>query len=181
MDRIVVGLTGLPGSGKTEVAKILEKEGFKIFSMGDVVRNEAKKRGLALKRENLEKIAIEIRKKEGKDVIARRIIEKIENTSYEKICIDGIRSVDEINAFKKAFRNFKLIAIICSYEKRMKRLRKRARCDDDLEKLREREEHERILGIDKAIEMADAKIINEGSIEELEEKVKVMLQELQKE
>ena len=174
-NRIVIGLTGLPGSGKTEVAKILKKAGFKIFSMGDVVREEVKKRGLELKRENLEKIAIEIREKEGKDAVAKRIIEKVKNTNYEKICIDGIRSIDEINTFKKVFKDFKLIAVICSKEERMTRLRKRARSDDDLKKLEEREKHEKLLGIDKAIEIADIKILNEGSLEDLREKVEEIL------
>ncbi len=174
-NRIVIGLTGLPGSGKTEVAKILKKLGFKIFSMGDVVRDEVKERGLELKRKNLEKVAIEVREKEGKDAVAKRIIEKVKNISCEKICIDGIRGYEEICAFKKAFKNFKLIAVVCSKDKRIARLKERNRSDDDLKKLEERERHERLLGIDKAIEAADVRILNDGSLENLEKEVRKVL------
>ena len=40
----VIGVTGLPGSGKSVVSRIAKKLDIPIVRMGDVIREEAKKR-----------------------------------------------------------------------------------------------------------------------------------------
>mgnify|MGYP006058305409 CR=1 FL=1 len=50
----VMGISGLPGSGKSLVSDIAIERGAMIVSMGDIIREEAKKRG--------EKVTIEITK-----------------------------------------------------------------------------------------------------------------------
>ena len=42
----VIGFVGLPASGKTEAAKVAQELGIPIIRMGDVVREEVKRRGL---------------------------------------------------------------------------------------------------------------------------------------
>ena len=41
---MMYGVTGMPLAGKTTVAGLLEKEGFEVVDMGDVVRKEMNKR-----------------------------------------------------------------------------------------------------------------------------------------
>ena len=41
----VMGISGLPGSGKSLVSESAAAKGAIIVSMGDIVREEAKKRG----------------------------------------------------------------------------------------------------------------------------------------
>ena len=41
----VMGISGLPGSGKSLVSEIAAKKGAAVVSMGDIKREEAKKRG----------------------------------------------------------------------------------------------------------------------------------------
>lgn len=41
----VIALTGMPGAGKTEVAKILQQKGFNYLRFGQIVLDEALKRG----------------------------------------------------------------------------------------------------------------------------------------
>ena len=40
-----MGISGLPGSGKSLVSEIAAKKGAAVVSMGDIIREEAKKRG----------------------------------------------------------------------------------------------------------------------------------------
>ena len=51
-EKIVVGLTGMPGSGKSLVVAAARLEGYDVVVMGDVVREETKKRGLELNPKN---------------------------------------------------------------------------------------------------------------------------------
>jgi len=44
--RLIVCLTGMPGAGKSSVASFLKEKGFTVVTMGDVIREEAKRQGL---------------------------------------------------------------------------------------------------------------------------------------
>ena len=46
----VMGISGLPGSGKSLVSEMASERGAIIVSMGDIIREEAKKEGKALKK-----------------------------------------------------------------------------------------------------------------------------------
>lgn len=46
----VMGISGLPGSGKSLVSEIAIKRGAVIVSMGDIIREEAKKEAKVLKK-----------------------------------------------------------------------------------------------------------------------------------
>ena len=41
----IMGISGMPGSGKSFISDIATERGAIIVSMGDIVREEAKKRG----------------------------------------------------------------------------------------------------------------------------------------
>ncbi len=44
--KLVVCLGGMPGAGKSLVVEIAQELGYSIITMGDVIREETKKRGL---------------------------------------------------------------------------------------------------------------------------------------
>ena len=46
----IMGITGMPGSGKALVSEIASERGAKIVSMGDIIREEAKKEEKAAKK-----------------------------------------------------------------------------------------------------------------------------------
>jgi dephospho-CoA kinase len=54
-DKLVVGLAGMPGSGKSLVVNTARELGYDIVVMGDVIRQETLKRGLDLNPRMLEK------------------------------------------------------------------------------------------------------------------------------
>ena len=181
VDKVVVGLAGMPGAGKSVVVAVAKESGYGVVVMGDVVREEAVRRGLMPSPENLGKIMLELRQKEGNSIIAKRCIPKIENTKENKVIVDGIRSPSEVEEFKKHFSKFSLIAIHSSPETRFKRLYHRQRSDDpeNWEIFHERDKRELSVGLGNAIAMAEYLIVNEEEREVVKEKIKKVLRKVE--
>ena len=178
-ERIVLGVAGMPGAGKGTVREIFQKMGYPIVVMGDEVREEAKRRNLKPTPENLGMIMLKLREEEGKAAVAKRCIPKMEKAK-EKVVVEGVRSLNEVNEFKKHFPNFTLIAIHASPETRFRRLFQRKRSDDPTrwETFRERDLRELNVGIGAAIATADQVIVNEGSKVQLKRKTREVLKEV---
>ena len=51
--RRLILITGMAGSGKTTLAQIMKQNGYRVLTMGDVIRSEVKLRGLPSTPENL--------------------------------------------------------------------------------------------------------------------------------
>ncbi len=179
---LIVCITGLPGAGKTTVADALKSIGFSVISMGDVVRNEAKRRGLELNDVNLGKVMLELRSTYGPDAIAVYVGEMIkgmkDNSSYgsnsnrgEKgryYAIDGLRSIREADRLKE-YGYVKILAVHAPREKRFEFLVKRGRSDapTDMHEFDARDRRELDVGVAEAIAFADAIVNNDCSKEEL--------------
>jgi len=176
----VIAFCGLPGSGKTSAIESIKDLGY-IITMGDIVRNEAKIRNLEYTGENLGKIAKELRKMGGQDIIAIKCFELIKSENKDIIFVDGIRSIAEIKIFRK-FWKFPLVAITVSEKIRFKRLFDRNRGDDPktLSDLKLRDEREIEFGLMEILSIADYTIINDTSIEELKEKTRKIILEILK-
>ncbi|MEM2972510.1 MAG: AAA family ATPase [Candidatus Bathyarchaeia archaeon] len=180
-DKLVVGVVGMPGAGKSVVAEVAIENGYGVVVMGDVVREEAKKRSLEPIPENLGKIMLELRRSEGANVIAKRCIPKIENARESKIIVDGIRSLAEAEEFRRFFPKFTLVAVHASPETRFKRLYSRQRSDDpkNWEIFHERDMRELSVGLGEAIAMAEHLIMNEGSLKAVKREVKKVLMKVE--
>ncbi len=163
----VLAICGLPGSGKTTAIEAIDDLGI-IVTMGDVVRDEVKKRNLEPSGNNIGKIAKELRERNGPSIIAEKCVELIKKMNEQIIFVDGVRSLSEISIFRKYWK-FPIIAIIVEEEKRFKHLFERNRSDDpkSLEDLKERDKREIAFGLDKVLEIADYKIYNNSSIDDL--------------
>jgi dephospho-CoA kinase len=180
-DRLVVGLAGMPGSGKSVVVKVARENGYGVVVMGDVVREEANRRFMRPTPENLGKTMLELRQREGNSVIAKRCIPRIETTKEPKVIVDGIRSLGEVEELKRHFRKFSLIAIQASPETRFKRLYRRQRSDDpaNWEIFRERDRRELSVGLGEAIADAEYKLMNEEELSVVKEKAKKVLRKVE--
>lgn len=181
----VIAFVGLPLSGKSTAAKVAEEMGIPVVCMGDVVREEAKRRGLPQTDENLGRIAEELRKKEGMDAIAKRCIPIIREKGMDTgvVVIDGVRGIAEVERFKKEFGDdFILINIEAPLEIRFQRALKRKRSDDitSIEELKRRDERELSWNMGEAMKLANFTIENVGGLEEFKEKVRGILEQLAK-
>ncbi len=187
MDKfVVIGVVGLPGSGKTEVAKVAGKLDMPRIRMGDVVWDEVRKRGLELNEENVGTVARELREKEGLDAIAKRCVPLIEEKGKGKkaILVDGIRGKAEVEEFHRSFgERFSLLTVKTSEQTRFKRVSSRRRKDDisSLEVFREKDERELSWGLDGAMNLADYTIVNEGTLEEFRKRAKEILKRVVRE
>jgi dephospho-CoA kinase len=183
---LVVGLTGLAGSGKSEVSDYLVKEfGFKKLVFSDILREEAEKRNL-LKNKGYEeqkyifsKLGEQLRKESGKwGILAEKLIEKIKSGNSEKVVVDGFRSAEEVDLFKKSFEKFCLVFVDANEKVRFLR-RKLEDSLTNLEQLRRRDKKDiEELGLGKAIEMADFTIDNSGTIEDLHKEIDSLMEKI---
>jgi dephospho-CoA kinase len=162
----VIGITGMPGSGKSIVSRIAEEMGFGVTRMGDIIREEAKKRD-----KPSGKVAVELREEFGNFVVANRSIEKISETAENTLnpdffVIEGIRSPYEVNIFRERFPSFKVIAVHSTPKTRYHRLKNRMRDDDSDKKykFKNRDKRELQFGIGEVISTADFMVVNEGSL-----------------
>ncbi|ATZ61437.2 MAG: AAA family ATPase [Methanosarcinales archaeon Met12] len=176
-----MGFVGMPASGKTEAAKVLQCHGIPIIRMGDVVRAEVKARGLDITEENVGRVADELRKNEGMDAVAKRCISLISKTppsNCDTVVIDGIRGIAEVKAYEKAFGNrFILIAIEASQKIRFNRAMARKREDDvsNWESFKQKDERELRWGLTEAMNIADISLDNDGTLEEFKKQAKSIL------
>ncbi|CAD7772482.1 hypothetical protein AIOGIFDO_01243 [Candidatus Methanoperedenaceae archaeon GB37] len=172
----IIAFVGMPGSGKGEASRIAREFGVSVVNMGDVIREEAKRTGVDMAHAG--DLATKLRLREGSDVVARRCIPIIEELDTRLVLIDGIRSIDEVEAFKEAFgENFTLIAIEASFKERLSRILARKRADDPADEsgVLSRDKRELEWGIGRAIKDADITIENNRSIDEFHEKVRELM------
>ena len=162
-EKLVVGLAGMPGSGKSLVVETAVALGYGVIVMGDVVREETQKSGLELNPKNVGRVMMELRRKGGVSVVADRCIPKIEQHESAKVIVDGVRSLSEVDAFKKHFSNFSLMAVYASPETRFNRVYRRQRSDDPdgWEVFHERDMRELGVGLGDAVAMAEYLVVNE--------------------
>ncbi len=176
----VIGIVGMPASGKGEVSKIARELGIPVVVMGDAIRERVKKAGLPATDENLGAVSGRLRSDLGMDAIARLCIPLIEAESAPVVLVDGIRGDYEVATFREHFPDFTLIGIVSSFETRYRRLANRGRSDDSLtaEELRVRDERELGWGLGRALAQADYTIVNEGTLEEFLAEVRALLTRL---
>lgn len=181
---MIIGLTGKNASGKGETAAYLKKKGFEYFSLSDILREEATKRGIEHTRDNLISLGNRLRKEFGADYLAKKINKKMQSSHVEDFAVDSIRSPFEIEELRKN-KDFVLVAIDAPIELRFERLVKRGRLGDaaTLEEFKMQEEKENLNNpsgqqLDRCISMADKKIANDGQLEHLHKKINDLIKSI---
>jgi dephospho-CoA kinase len=177
--RRLILITGMAGSGKTTLAQMMKQKGYRVLTMGDVIRSEVKLRGLPPTPENLGEMAKEIREHGGDAAVAKKCIPLIIGEVNKLVAVDGIRSLDEVYVFEEAF-DIILVAVHASPETRFQRLRNRGRSDDPKVRahLRIRDHRELGFGMGNAIALADLVIINENGLIDLENGLDTILERI---
>jgi len=115
---------GMPGSGKDELLEIARSIGLATLKMGDLVRDETRRRGLQLTNANVGRIASEEREKHGGGVWAQRALPKLTET---RMLVDGCRSDSEVTVFRHNFGDLFVLGIFASPETRYDRMTTRSR------------------------------------------------------
>ena len=174
-----MGISGMPGSGKSIISDAAIEKGAIIVSMGDIIREEAKKRG-----ESTKDTARNLRIEYGEYIVSELTIKKIQKLLDEgcenAIIVEGIRSHHEVEMFKDNFEDFIILSVFASPQTRFLRLKKRMREDDsqDYEGFRKRDLQELGFGIGNVISLSDKLIINESDLESFSKEINEFFDEI---
>jgi len=163
----LVLVVGMPGSGKSTAAETAKRLGFGVFSFGDIVRDEVRRRKLRENEENVEKTANWFHS--GREhLLAYRLEKKLRHirTSKPYFIIEGARSPKQLSALKKHFE-VKILAIVAPERVRWARQLKRHRSDiRNQADAKARDTRELSYGIEKLLSAADWPISSNCTINE---------------
>jgi dephospho-CoA kinase len=177
----VIGLTGTMGSGKNTIKNILLRK-FNCYhvTLSDVIRGEVEKKRGTFNRTKLQDMGDEMRQKYGTHILALLAIEYF-SRDKEMIVVDGIRNPGEVEYLKKKFGlNFSLIAVDAPLEARFKRIAGRGDPKDPktIEEFEQADRRDKGEGqpeygqhVAACVQLADHKIENNGTPEQLEQKI----------
>lgn len=96
----IFGLSGTNGAGKDTVGYLLaEYDGFLFITVTELLREECRRRGLPVERENLRNISAEWRREHGTGVLIDKAMESFNQThgkdTYKGIVISSLRNPGE--------------------------------------------------------------------------------------
>ncbi|HKQ61693.1 MAG TPA: AAA family ATPase [Candidatus Polarisedimenticolaceae bacterium] len=181
MTPLVLGLTGPNAAGKGEVAAWLERLGFVLHSLSDIVREEAAARGLPPEREHLIRVGNELRQAGGAGVLAERLLPRL----GARAVVDSIRNPAEVQVLRR-LPAFRLVGIVAPVELRFRRSLERCRAGDprSLEEFRARERQENSADptgqrLDATLALADRVVENSGDRAALHRSLDRLLAELE--
>ena len=191
--RHVIGITGLPSSGKGEVAGAFiacaEERGWQAahLSFSDCIKDEARALGCSngqIDRALLRRIGTEMREREGPGALALRIARKLAAWPPPRpqvFIVEALRHPGEVEALRGAYGDrFILVGIRSDLETIARRLIDRARPDESREAMQSERRVLRLLKeelrgaaspqapqVGATLALADETIENNGTLEEL--------------
>jgi dCMP deaminase len=182
---MIIGLTGMYCSGKDSVAEYLARKGFVHFSLSDIIREELGRRGIEVTRDNLIKVANELRDSLGHGVLGERAVERMKGGEGDFV-ISSIRHPAEVKSLRKAGRFF-LVEVRSPIRMRFARVKARNR-ENDPNTLSELKEKERLESqesgpgqqLTNVIRLAEAVVMNDKTLKELHSKTDKLVADLRK-
>ena len=173
---MIIGLTGENCSGKGTSAEYLKKKGFYYLSLSDVIREEVAKEGRSSTRENLIAKGTEMRQRHGPGILAKKVAEMMEKD--RNYIVDSIRTPGEVAELKK-LPEFFLVYITADPKVRFARMKERGRESDPqtyeafnkIEAIEMKSQEQAGQNLEETIKLADRMVVNEGSVEELRDKL----------
>lgn len=182
MEKIILAVVGMPGSGKSEtIEHLIQKTNWPKVYFGDVTFDEMKRVGLEINEANERKTRERIRAELGMGAYATLSLPKIKEL-FEKgsVLIESLYSWEEYTEMKKEFGDlFKVLAVYSSPETRISRLVNRPLRPLVKEEVVSRDYSQiENLHMSGPIARADWTIINEDSKENLLKQVDGIITEI---
>lgn len=178
MEKKVIAVVGMCGSGKTEVVKYLQKKkNWPKIYFGEATFDRIKKESLEVNYQNERMVREKIREESGMGAYAKLALPKINKLFADNdiVLAESLYSWEEYKIMKENFKdNFLVIAVFASPKIRLERMmaRHNERPIKDMAEFIARDYNE-IEGTDKGgpIARADYTIINESSLEEFHKQI----------
>jgi dephospho-CoA kinase len=179
LPKLVVGLTGLPRSGKGEFVRFLTewagKYGLSVGAVrfSDALVALAKTFGIEVSRENLQGLASDL-KKYAHAPIAYAAFNAALQLENDIVVVDGIRWPEDEEGLQKISNNV-LVYVEAELETRWRRARSAAEkagdADVTLERFREQDSAQTEIFISDIGSRAECALVNNGTLEEYRKKV----------
>ena len=182
----IIGITGTLGAGKGEAVEYLKKRGFAHFSARDFLLEEVRRRGLPPNRDSTNFVGEDLRRIHSASYVIESLLEKARKIG--KNCVlESVRTVGEIR-FLRTQPDCTILAVDADQRLRYDRVSKRKSSLDQItfEKFVEDERRESIsknparMNLPDCIALADFVLMNNGTKEELYEKVEEILKKILK-
>ena len=162
------------------MAKFLEAHGFTVHSLSDVVREAATASNLPHTRDHLIAEGVRLRQEGGPGALAARILPRLTGRAV----VDSIRSPGEVEVLRRE-RGFVLLGVDAPRPLRFERSLRRGRTGDGLtlEEFARKEERENAateMGqqLMKTLALADRVVLNDSTLEDLHERTRRALREM---
>ena len=172
----IVALVGLAGSGKSSAVEYLTQKGYPKVYFGGIIYKAMKEAGIEITWDNQKVFREEIREREGKDFVVKRVIKEVHDlmgAGQHNIVLDGLYSWSEYKSLKHEFPgSMTVVAIVTPKHLRKQRMSKRTERPMTPKEVDERDWTE-IENLEKGgpIAIADYFIHNEGNLEQLHKQV----------
>jgi len=167
-------VVGMPASGKNIARLYAEAKGMVYYSTGDIVREEATRRGIA-DPEGMARLSDALRGADGMGV-TRLALEKLIQADTPVGFLEGMRSWPEIELIREK-ADCSVIAFVAPKKTRFERVCSRGRADDSPDAFDARDRREIAYGTAIPIALADAYILNTGTMDEAFRQLELIIQE----
>ena len=174
--RIII-IAGMPGAGKEEFLSVANSIGIPSARMGDAVREFYPLSSECRDGISIGEFASAERKRFGKNIWAKRTIEKMSGGLF---LVDGCRSMDEVRSFRELSSDVLIIGIYSPPKLRYERLVIRSREDapKSLDEFEQRDSREIAWGLAEVMALSDIMMVNISSLEEFHSSSEKVLREL---
>jgi len=181
----VIAVVGMSGSGKSTLIEHLTEQGIPKIYFGGIIYKAMAEAGIERSDdgESEKKFREEIREKEGKDFVVKRVIaeaEKLIEAGQKRIVLDGLYSWTEYKILRQKFpTEMTVVAIVMPKSLRRKRIAERPDRPFDAKAAAERDRSE-IENLEKGgpIAIADYYLDNSGTVKELHENFDELLKQI---
>lgn len=176
----IIAFVGLAGSGKTSAVEYLTAKGYPKVYFGGIIYKAMNDAGIDVTWESQQVFREEIRAKEGKDFVVKRVVKEVHDlidAGQHRIVLDGLYTWSEYKILKSEFPGeTTVVAIVTPKHLRKQRMAKRPERPMTAVEVDERDWTE-IENLEKGgpIAIADYYIHNDKDLDRLHEQMDEVL------
>jgi dephospho-CoA kinase len=179
MRKIIICLTGMPGSGKTTVAEMLKSKGFTLVELSGELKRLMEVCGTQVDIHSREKFTVKLKKAFGRDILAKLSAASVARAKGN-VVISGVRNTAELAYIRTLNPNVAMIALLVPKDLRYDRImhRKEGIPTANYREFEWRDKRNVALGMLQVIRSADYTLTNTGTVSHLESDIDAILKKL---